>query len=237
VQVAIMQPYFLPYIGYFQLIAAVDRFVIYDTIEYTKKGWINRNRMLRNGEPVTFSLPLRKASDFLDVRDREIAPEFDPAKLLAQFDGAYRKAPHFREVRPLIEAILGHPDRNLFAYIHNSVVACCRHLGITTPIVVSSAVEGPERLSGAGRVLDLCGRLGADRYLNPIGGLDLYRPAQFAARGIDLRFLRSREIAYPQFGAPFQPFLSIVDVMMFNPPDRITDMLRAGYDIVEGRDD
>jgi hypothetical protein len=237
VQVAIMQPYFLPYIGYFQLIAAVDRFVIYDTIEYTKKGWINRNRMLRNGEAVTFSLPLRKASDFLDVRDREIAPDFDPGKLLAQFEGAYRKAPHFGDVRPLLEEILGHPDRNLFAYILNSVAACCRHLGITTPIVVSSGIEGAARLSGAERVLELCGRLGADSYLNPIGGLDLYKPSQFAPRGIELRFLRSREIAYPQFGAPFQPFLSIVDVMMFNPPERIADMLRAGYDLVEGRDD
>jgi hypothetical protein len=236
VHVAIMQPYFLPYIGYFQLIAAVDRFVIYDTIQYTKKGWINRNRMLRNGEAVMFSLPLRKASDFLDVRQRELAEEFSPSKLLAQFEGAYRKAPYFGEIAPLLASILAFPDRNLFAFVRNSIEACCRRLRIETPVLVASEIEAEAPLSGADRVLDICRRLGADRYTNPIGGMDLYRPSLFGEQGIELRFLRSREEPYTQFGGAFVPFLSIVDVMMFNPPERIDAMLRAGYDLLEGRD-
>ena len=95
-RLAIMQPYFFPYIGYFQLIAAVDMFIVYDNIKYTKKGWINRNRMLQNGKDVMFSLPLKSDSDYLDVCERELAADFNRDKLLNQFKGAYRRRPVFR---------------------------------------------------------------------------------------------------------------------------------------------
>src|SRR5262245_23898499 len=95
IRAAIMQPYLLPYIGYFQLISAVDVFVVYDNIQYTKKGWINRNRLLRSGEPALFSLPLKSDSDVLDIRERELATDFDPGRLMRQFEGAYRRAPQF----------------------------------------------------------------------------------------------------------------------------------------------
>ena len=87
-KLALMQPYFLPYVGYWQLLAAVDEFIVYDNIKYTKKGWINRNRMLRNGEDVMFSLPLQGASDSLDIVERELSDSFDREKLLSQFSGA-----------------------------------------------------------------------------------------------------------------------------------------------------
>ncbi|MFO1173656.1 MAG: WbqC family protein [Paracoccaceae bacterium] len=234
--IAIMQPYFLPYLGYFQLIATVDRFVIYDNVEYTKKGWINRNRILRNGEPVLFTLPLGKGSDYLDVRDRTIASSFDPTKLLGQFAGAYRNAPHFDAIMPYLSEILQYSDRNLFAFVRHSLEVTCRYLGIATPLLVSSEIEKSSHLHGSDRVISICEQLGADRYTNPIGGLLLYRPSDFAARGITLRFLRSRPDPYLQGGATFQPYLSIVDVMMFNSRDQISMMLTNGYDIVEGSD-
>lgn len=234
---AIMQPYFLPYLGYFQLMAAVDRFVVYDNVEYTKKGWINRNRMLRSSEPVVFTIPLAKGSDHLDVKDRFVAESFDPAKLSNQFAGAYRMAPYFDQVMPHLDGMLHYGDRNLFAFIRNSIEVCSRLLGISTPVLVSSEVEAPGNLRGAERVISICRQLGADRYTNPIGGLDLYRPGDFSAQGIELRFLRSRPDPYPQGGAAFQPYLSVIDVMMFNPMDRISAMLMDGYDIVEGKDD
>src|ERR1700691_6729763 len=96
-KVAIMQPYFLPYLGYFQLIAAVDLFIVYDNIKYVKSGWINRNRLCRNGEAATFSLPLKHASDSLDVRERELAAAFEPEQLLHQFRGAYQHAAHIAQ--------------------------------------------------------------------------------------------------------------------------------------------
>src|SRR5467141_3329484 len=109
-----MQPYFFPYVGYFQLIRSVDLFIVYDNIKYTKKGWINRNRLLRNGKGVVFSLPLKSDFDHLDVRERELAADFNRDKLLNQFEGAYRRAPHFALTFPLIERIVRHHDSNLF---------------------------------------------------------------------------------------------------------------------------
>src|SRR5258705_11030314 len=99
-RLAVMQPYFFPYIGYFQLIAAVDLFIVYDNIKYTKKGWINRNRMLRNGKDVMFSVPLKNDSDYLDVCERELAADFNRDKLFNQLKGAYRGAPNFSQTFP-----------------------------------------------------------------------------------------------------------------------------------------
>src|SRR3990172_6576640 len=121
-RIGIMQPYFLPYIGYFQLIGSVDLFIVYDNIKYTKKGWINRNRMLQNGKDVMFSLPLKGDSDFLDVRDRELAADFNRDKFLDRISGAYRRAPYFAQTFPLIEQIVRHEKRNLFEFIHHSIV-------------------------------------------------------------------------------------------------------------------
>jgi hypothetical protein len=232
--IAIMQPYFLPYIGYFQLMAAVDSFVIYDTVKYTKRGWINRNRMLRNGEAVMFSLPLRKDSDYLNICERHLADNFDSKKLLNQFAGAYRAAPERDRVMPLLADILAYQSETLFDYLRYSLQRCALALGISTPLVVSSDIEETVQVTGVDRVLSICANLGADRYTNPFGGVDMYRPSVFAAHGIKLRFLRSRPDPYPQGGAAFQKSLSIIDVMMFNPPDRVAELLLNGYDIVEG---
>ena len=133
-RVAIMQPYFLPYIGYYQLIASVDLFVVYDNIKYTKKGWINRNRMLQNGKDVMFSLPLKSDSDYLDVCERQLAPDLNRDKLLSQFKGAYRHAPYYAQTFPLIEQVVRYEDMNLFGFMQHSIVKTCEHLGITTAI-------------------------------------------------------------------------------------------------------
>ena len=159
---AIMQPYFLPYIGYFQLIASADTFVLYDNIKYTKKGWINRNRRLQNGADATFSLPLRKASDSLDVVDRELAADFDPDALLNQLKGSYARAPYFSRVCPVIDRIVRCEERNLFRYIHHSVDQLCALLGITTRIRTSSGIDIDHRLTAQDKVIALCHALGAD---------------------------------------------------------------------------
>lgn len=224
-----MQPYFLPYIGYFQLIAAVDVFVVYDNIKYTKKGWINRNRMLRDGKDATFSLPLKKDSDSLDVCERALALDFNPAKLLNSFSAAYRHAPFLDATWPLLETIVRHEGADLFRYLRHSIIQTCCHLGITTPFVVSSTVPIDHSLRGAAKVLAICHALGADTYLNPIGGTSLYTREQFAERGIDLHFLESKLIPYEQFGGDFVPWLSIIDVMMFNGPPTITRMLNTAF--------
>lgn len=218
-RVGIMQPYLFPYIGYFQLIAAVDRFVIYDTVKYTKKGWINRNRFLRDGEPVTFTLPIARGADDLDIGERQVAAEFAPAKLCAQIAQAYRLAPFLNETMPLIEAVLHHRADTLFLHLREGLAQTSAHLGIETPILTASVLEGRTDLRRQERVIDLCARLSAATYVNPIGGTALYDPEAFAARGIALRFLKARPQDYRQFDKPFVPWLSIIDVLMFNGRD------------------
>lgn len=231
-KVGIMQPYFFPYIGYFQLIAAVDLFIVYDNIKYTKKGWINRNRILRDGKDATFSLPLKADSDTLDVRDRVLAPQFDRDKLLNQIVNAYRRAPCFAQTMPLIERVVHYADNNLFGFIHHSITATCKHLGITTEIRVSSEIAARHDLKSQEKVLALCAAVGADTYVNPIGGVELYSREQFQARQIELKFIRSRPLEYPQFGAGFVPWLSIIDVMMFNPAEAVRNFIATDYELI-----
>lgn len=226
-----MQPYFLPYLGYWQLLAAVDRFVIYDNIQYTKKGWINRNRFLRNGTDAFFTLPLQKASDYLNVADRTIADDFEPAAMLNAWASAYRKAPSFHEVFPVLERIVTAAPRNLFEYLRHSLAVTAEYLDIQTPMVVSSSIAIDHSLRSEQKVIALCTALGANRYVNFVGGRELYSAEAFAAAGLDLKFIQARPIAYRQFADPFVPALSIVDVMMFNSKEAVRRMVNA-YDLV-----
>ena len=229
---AIMQPYFFPHIVYFQLIAAVDLFIVYDNIKYTKKGWISRNRMLQNGKDVMFSLPLKSDSDYLDVCERELAADFNRNKLLNQFKGAYRRAPYFAQTFPLVEQIVRYEDMNLFSFLHNSIVKTCEHLGIATEIRNSSDIAIDHNLKSQDKVLALCAAVGATTYVNAIGGMELYSKETFRGKGIDLKFLKSKPFEYAQFGDAFVPWLSIIDVMMFNPLDTIKTCISTNYELI-----
>jgi hypothetical protein len=231
-RLAIMQPYFLPYIGYWQLMGAVDAFVVYDRIKYTKKGWINRNRMLQNGDAATFSLPLAAGSDQLMVCERELAPSFDRRKLLAQFEGCYRKAPQFEAMRPWLQDLVLDPANNLFDYLWRSIVKTRDQLGLTTRLIVSSEVQHDENLKAQDKVLAICKALGATTYVNAIGGLELYEREAFASEGIELKFHKARSFEYAQFGNAFVPWLSVLDVLMFNPATVVDDAVRHQFDLL-----
>lgn len=232
-RLAIMQPYFFPYIGYFQLIAAVDLFIVYDNIKYTKKGWINRNRLLQNGKDVMFSLPLKSDSDYLDVFERELAPDFNRDKLLNQFKGAYRHAPYFAQTFPLIEQVVRYEDMNLFRFLHHSIVKTCEHLGITTEIRMSSGIAIDHGLKNQDKVIALCEAVGATTYVNAIGGMELYSKETYQEKGVDLKFIRSKPFEYPQFGDVFVPWLSIIDVMMFNSKEETLACITGNFDLIE----
>lgn len=231
-RLAIMQPYFMPYIGYFQLIAAVDTFIVYDNIKYTKRGWINRNRMLQNGKDVMFSLPLKSSSDSLDVCERELVADFDRDKLLNQFKGAYRHALYFEQTFPLIEQIVRYEDANLFRFLHHSIVKTCKHLGLATEIRISSGIAIDHDLKSQEKVLALCEAVGATTYINAIGGMELYSKEVFRERGIELKFIKSLPFEYEQLGNEFVPWLSIIDVMMFNPIETIQNCIKTNYELI-----
>lgn len=231
-KLAIMQPYFLPYIGYFQLIAASDVFIVYDNIKYTKKGWINRNRMLQNGADVIFSLSLKKDSDSLDIVERELASDFNRDKLLNQFKGAYRRAPYFDQTFPLIEQLVRYEEANLFRFLHHSIVKICDHFGITTDIRISSDIAIDHALQNQEKVIALCEATGARTYVNAIGGMELYSRETFQQKGIELKFIKSKPFEYAQLGNEFVPWLSIIDVMMFNPLDTNRTCITTNYELI-----
>ncbi len=226
-RIGIMQPYLFPYIGYFQLIKAVDEFVVYDNIEYTKKGWINRNRILSNGIDTYLSFPLKKDSDFLHVRQRCLSENwrFERKKVLNKIVESYRKAEYFKTVLPVIEEIILFEDENLFSFILNSLNVIKAFLGINTVLTSSSSIPIDHSLKGEKKVIEICKSRRATTYINPIGGLELYSRDVFQMNRIDLKFIKSGDISYNQFHNEFIPWLSIIDVMMFNSKDEIKDLL------------
>ena len=228
-RLAIMQPYFLPYIGYFQLMSSADMFVVYDDLQYTKRGWINRNRILVNGADSYITIALRSASDFLDIRQRELSPDFDRMALLNRLRGAYLRAPFFGQTMEIISEVIENPASDLFTYLRDSLDSVSRHVGVTTTMVPSSKVPVEPGMRGQDRVLAICHALGADSYVNASGGRALYAHADFAAEGIELSFIDTLPFDYPQFGGPFVPSLSIVDVLMYNDIERVRDVVATGY--------
>ncbi len=228
-----MQPYFLPYIGYFQLINAVDEFIVYDNIQFSKKGWFHRNRMLQNGKDEFFGLTLKKDSDFLDVRDRQLSENWkaDCDKTLRKIKENYKKAPLFSDVYPLIEEIFVYSKSNLFEYIYHSLLKITAFLEIKTPLTVSSTLSIDHTLRSEDKVIQLVKSINGATYLNPIGGFDLYTPAEFKNHGLNLQFHKVQPIVYPQFGQMFVPWLSILDLLMFNEKGQIITWLNA-FDII-----
>lgn len=233
-KIAIMQPYLFPYIGYFQLMYAVDEFVIYDNIEFTKKGWINRNRILINGKDSFITVPLKKDSDYLDIKDRYLAESWtiDRKKMLNRITESYRKAPYFDSIYHIIEKCILHEENNLFNFLLNSLNVIKEYLGIKTNLVISSSVPIDHSLKSKEKVIAICKARNSFIYLNPIGGLQLYNKIDFKSEGIDLLFLKANEHSYKQFNNTFVPWLSIIDVIMFNSKDEIKKQLASFYSIV-----
>jgi hypothetical protein len=223
---AVMQPYLLPYVGYFQLVRLADEFVLHDDVQYIKGGWINRNRMLVNGASAWFTLSVRHADHALPICERQWHDaKRESQALLRRFDAAYRRAPHCAEVMPIIRAALAFPSDNVADSLAHCLGVVCHHLGLTTHVRSSRTLGLGPALAGQDRVLEICARLGATAYVNLPGGVDLYDPAAFGVRGLKLNFIQPALAPYPQLGAAFVAGLSIVDVLMFNSRDRVREML------------
>lgn len=224
-KIGIMQPYFWPYLGYFQLLHAVDQYVIYDNIEYTKRGWINRNRYLCSGQGRYFTIPVAKAADNLDVCERKVALNFDRRRLKRQIQAAYAKAPYYENIYPLFCECVDYGEENLFGFIFYSVKKIAEYLDIHTKIMISSDLQIDHTLRGKDKVLAICQELHADMYVNPAGGKALYPEQEFQDKGIRLRFLEMEEITYQQFDRPFVANLSILDVLMFQSKAEVWQLL------------
>lgn len=225
-----MQPYFFPYIGYWQLMNAVDTYVVYDDVAYIKGGWINRNNILMNGTKNLLTIPLKDASSFKNINEIEIAlNDKTKDKLLKTIAFAYSKAPFYNEIFPIIDKALSFSkisDVNISA-----ILSIKEYLEMNTEIIISSRLEKNNDLKAQDKVLHINKILNSTAYINAIGGQELYNKEDFAKEGIQLKFIKTNDIKYSQLKNEFVPNLSIMDVLMFNSPEHIKEMLED-YELI-----
>ncbi|MCR5663636.1 MAG: WbqC family protein [Oscillospiraceae bacterium] len=237
-KLGIMQPYFFPYLGYWQLMNAVDRYVIYDDVNFIKGGRINRNAILTNGQAHNINLPLLGASPNKHIN--EVGVNCDPIqqrKLLETLRACYARAPYYREALPVLEKVLTQQEDNLGRYLTFQMRVMADFLGMDTELIVSSELEKDTALKAENKVLHICSLLGATEYYNSVSGIPLYEPhrARFEAAGIELRFPRMRPVTYRQYKNDFVPNLSIIDVMMFCSRQECRALLKE-FDFVEAEE-
>lgn len=228
-KLAIMQPYLFPYIGYWQLVNAVDTFVIYDDVNFIKQGYINRNNILIRGCKVLFTLNLIGASSNKLINEIEVGN--NEKKLLKTFRQVYSKAPFYFYVMPLIEQIFSSEEKNLAKFVGNSIILLAQYLQVETEFKYSSTIAKDNDLKAQDMVIEISKLLGATTYVNAIGGKGLYSKDVFRSRGLTLQFIKSKPTSYTQFNKDFVPNLSIIDVLMFNSVDDVRSMLN-GYELI-----
>ena len=226
-KLAIMQPYLFPYIGYFQLINTVDKFVIHDDVQYIKGGWINRNRFLINKRDFLFTFSIKKDSGFLNINQRFFTNNFDreKEKFLKLTETYYSKAPFYSNTKKILDSILATDEKNISRMITQSLISICDYLDINTEFYISSKLSKDNRLKGQERVININKCLHSNHYINSIGGQNLYSTKKFNSHGIQLSFIQSKLIEYKQFNHQFVPWLSIIDILMFNDKHQIKKML------------
>lgn len=223
-KIAVMQPYFFPYIGYWQLINSVDIFIIYDDVNFIKKGYINRNNILINNVKHLFTLALIKSSQ--NKKINEILIGENNKKILRTIEQSYLKAPFFHDIFPIIENIFSNKEKDLSKFLGNSLQIFSKYLDINTKFEYSSMIENDKSLQAQDRLIEISKILNATDYINAIGGEQLYDKNAFSDAGINLSFIQTELINYKQFNNKFIPNLSIIDVMMFNSKEDIKEMLK-----------
>lgn len=223
-KLGIMQPYFMPYIGYFQLMKAVDKYVVYDDVNYIKGGWANRNHILINGEKEMFTVTLQKASQNKLFNEIVIGDDFK--KLMKTLQMNYSRAINFDQTMVLMERIISFPNKQLAVFIANSFREILSYLSVETEILMSSEIPKDNSLRGKDKIIQICEILGADTYYNAVGGKNLYDQEEFREHGITLNFVDSLPQVYSRLHTrEFVSGLSMVDVLMNNTKDEVNRLL------------
>lgn len=232
-RIAVMQPYLLPYLGYFQLIAAVNKFILLDDVHYINRGWINRNRILVNSKSTYITIPLNKASQSRLIKDISIQQETNwQTKILKTIELAYRKAPYYYSVYPIIEKIIKCNENEVSKFIYHSLLQIIAYLDIKTEIIASSVIYKNSELIAQNKIIDICLQEKATDYINPLGGIELYNTEKFKEEKIQLHFIKSHLPEYRQFNAEFIPALSIIDLLMFNSKAAVQNYIEE-YELIQ----
>lgn len=220
--IAVLQPYFFPYVGTFQLACTVDHFVFFDDVAFIKKGYIHRNSLLLNGRAHAFTVPVRGVSQNRTIAEHDYTGEW--AGLLNLLKAAYRQAPHFDAAFALVEAVALHPDNNVARKNALAMQRVFDYLGLAQTWSFSSALPA-EGLKAQSRIIDIARRLQARSYVNPAGGRALYAPEAFSAAGVALHFIKTLPLSYAQGAPAFVPNLSMIDLLMHCAPAQIVALL------------
>jgi hypothetical protein len=232
-KVAIMQPYLFPYIGYFQLISAVDTFVFYDDVNFMNRGWINRNRILSNGKDLLFTVPLKEASQnkLINEIETDITEKWK-SKFYKTMHFSYSKAPYFIDVMARIESVFISGNTNISELSERSVVEICNYIGIQKKFEKSSLKYGTTKgMEKADRLIEITKLSGHNQYINVRAGEELYDKEYYKSKEVDLFFISPKLNQYKQFSNDFIPGLSIIDVLMFNSIPQVIDMLNE-YELI-----
>jgi len=224
-KLGIMQPYFFPYLGYWQLINAVDNYVVYDDVTYIKGGWINRNNILVNGKANLITLSLENSSSFKNINEISIIQNGkNTEKIIKTLQMTYKKAPYYMQVMPILENLFLN-NFIISELNYNSIIEINKYLNINTKVILSSKIKKNNSLKAKDKIIHINKLLNSDTYINAIGGQELYDRKEFKSEGIELKFLKMGDIKYQQFKNDFVPNLSIIDILMFNSPKQIKEML------------
>ena len=223
--IAVMQPYLFPYLGYYQLAYHVEEFVFFDDVNYIKKGYINRNNILLDGVAHRFTLPVLSASQNRLIKEHEFVADLKDAVDLIR--RAYRKAPHFDAVFPLICGVLEGRDRTVSVLAARSIISVFDYLCLAKRFSFSSSIEKASEAKGVEKIIEICRSRGANRYTNAIGGKELYCGSDFANKGIELEFIRMFSVKYDQAQKEFVPYLSMIDVLMHCSKNRVRELLSS----------
>jgi len=214
-KLAIMQPYIFPYVGYFSLINSSDKILFYDDVNFIKRGWIHRQRILINGKDHLFTIPLNKPSQNKKINQIEISENESRVKIIKSIENAYKKAPYFKEVFPIIEKVILGKYTHIDEMAISSLIAVCKYLNLDINYDRSSKADpnsqGQEKCE---RLASITKTLGFSNYVNVIN--DMYDKETFKTKGVNLFFNDHKIKPYKQFGKPFVSHLSIIDVLMFN---------------------
>ncbi len=227
-KLGIMQPYFFPYIGYFQLINAVDKFILFDVVQFIRHGWIERNRILKqNNDWLYVKVPLNKPKRETKINDLTIRTEDWKNKIIAQLQVYKKRAPYFNSVLSIISESIAYKTDSIVKLNEHIINKINGYLKIETPVFVFSEMDLKiEQVNDAGEwALNISKAINANTYINPIGGQEIFDREKFERNKIELKFLQTGGIIYNQFNESFIPHLSIIDVMMFNSAEEIRKML------------
>lgn len=228
---ALMQPYFFPYVGYFDLICNCNRFVVFDEAQYIKQGWINRNRVLHPGEGWQYvTVPVQKHRSSTRIGQVSIVPDDSwKSKLKARLTHLKSHAPHYAETMDLLDDCLDSDERSISKFNVAIIEKICRFLGIEFNCSYISEL-GLDLGSGLGPgdwALQLARRLKARNYVNLPGGEDLFDAAAFQKSDIGLCIRKIEPFVYSTGKYVFQENLSIIDVLMWNSVTEIRRYLSS----------